>query len=150
MGRLLYIEASPRKDRSSSIAVARALIDEYRKTHDDVIDTLDLWGTKLPSFDGEVINAKYSILHGEKKSSSQQKAWKAVEDVIERFKTANKYVFSLPMWNFGIPYRLKHYIDIIVQPGYTFSFTPNEGYKGLITGKPVVVIYAREWLFLHS
>jgi len=34
------------------------------------------------------------------------------------------------MWNFGIPYRLKQYLDIIVQPGYTFSFSPQEGYKG--------------------
>jgi FMN-dependent NADH-azoreductase len=47
------------------------------------------------------------------------------------------------MWNFGIPYKLKHYIDVIVQPGYTFSFSPEEGYKGLMTGKPVAAIYAR-------
>ena len=47
------------------------------------------------------------------------------------------------MWNFGIPYKLKHYIDVIVQPGYTFSFSPQEGYKGLVTGKPVAAIYAR-------
>jgi FMN-dependent NADH-azoreductase len=47
------------------------------------------------------------------------------------------------MWNFGIPYKLKHYIDVIVQPGYTFSFSPEEGYKGLMTGKPIATIYAR-------
>jgi FMN-dependent NADH-azoreductase len=47
------------------------------------------------------------------------------------------------MWNFGIPYKLKHYLDVIVQPGYTFSFSPEEGYKGLMTGKPIATIYAR-------
>jgi FMN-dependent NADH-azoreductase len=47
------------------------------------------------------------------------------------------------MWNFGIPYRLKQYLDIIVQPGYTFSFSPQEGYKGLVLGKPVFVAYSR-------
>jgi FMN-dependent NADH-azoreductase len=46
------------------------------------------------------------------------------------------------MWNFGIPYKLKHYIDLLVQPGLTFSFSPAEGYKGLVTG-PAVVVYAR-------
>src|SRR4030066_43000 len=56
---------------------------------------------------------------------------------------AEKSLFSLPMWNFGIPYRLKHFIDIIVQPTYTFSFSPKEGYKGLVTGKPAAVVYAR-------
>ena len=47
------------------------------------------------------------------------------------------------MWNFGIPYKLKHYIDLLVQPGLTFGFTPETGYKGLVTGKPLVAIYAR-------
>jgi FMN-dependent NADH-azoreductase len=32
---------------------------------------------------------------------------------------------------------------VLVQPGLAFSFTPEAGYKGLITGKPVVAIYAR-------
>ena len=59
--------------------------------------------------------------------------------IAEHFKSADKYVFSLPMWNFGIPYKLKHFIDVLVQPGLTFSFSPETGYKGLVTGKPAVV-----------
>ena len=47
------------------------------------------------------------------------------------------------MWNFGVPYKLKHYIDVITQPGLSFSFTPETGYSGLVTRKPAVVIYAR-------
>lgn len=57
--------------------------------------------------------------------------------------SADKYLFSLPMWNFGVPYKLKHYVDVLVQPGYTFSYSPTEGYKGLVTGKPAVLICAR-------
>ena len=30
-----------------------------------------------------------------------------------------------------------------MQPGYTFSFSPKEGYKGLVLGKPVFVAYSR-------
>lgn len=33
MAKLLYVEASPRKERSASIAVAKAFVEEYRKTH---------------------------------------------------------------------------------------------------------------------
>jgi FMN-dependent NADH-azoreductase len=66
MARLLYVEASPRKERSASTVVATAFVEEYRKTHPgDEIDTLDLWGTTLPEFNGEVIDAKYAILHGQ-------------------------------------------------------------------------------------
>jgi FMN-dependent NADH-azoreductase len=32
---------------------------------------------------------------------------------------------------------------VLVQPGYTFSYSPTEGYKGLVTGKSAVLIYAR-------
>lgn len=46
------------------------------------------------------------------------------------------------MWNFNIPYKLKHYIDLLVHRGLTFNFTPEEGYTGLVTGKPVVAVYA--------
>ena len=144
MARLLYVESSPRKERSASIKVAQTFIDEYKKTHpQDRVDSIDVWNTTLPSFDGEAINAKYSILHGEKHSDSQRKAWGPVEKVIDNFRNADKYVISIPMWNFGIPYTLKHYIDVLVQPGYTFSYSPDKGYTGLVTGKPAAVIYAR-------
>lgn len=144
MARLLYIEASPRKDRSSSIQVAQAYIESYKNSHpEDMVNILDLWKTELPVFNGDVINAKYAILHGEQHSEEQKKAWEAVEDVIANFKTADHYLISLPMWNFGIPYRLKHYIDVLVQPGYTFSYSPDEGYKGLVAGKQAVLVYSR-------
>ena len=144
MARLLYIEASPRKDRSASIEVANAFVDAYKASHPgDVIDTIDLWKADLPAFDGDTVNAKYSILHGQTKTPAEEKAWKAVEGIIADFKSADKYLFSIPMWNFGIPYKLKHYIDLLVQPSYTFSYSPVEGYKGMVTGKPVTIAYAR-------
>ena len=144
MARLLYIEASPRKERSASIEIARIFVDEYKRTHpSDKVETLDLWHLSIPEFSGHVIDSKYVILHGLEHTEEQKRAWRAVEDIIEHFTGADKYLFSLPMWNFGIPYKLKHYIDVIVQPGYTFSFSPEEGYKGLVTEKPVTAIYAR-------
>lgn len=144
MARLLYIEASPRKDRSASIEVAQAFLSGYREAHpSDEVETIDLWHTKLPEFDGEVINAKYAIMLSKMHSEEQKSAWKPVENVILQFKQADKYLISLPMWNFGIPYKLKQYIDVLVQPGYTFSYTPIEGYRGLVTGKPITLVYAR-------
>lgn len=144
MAELLYIESSPRKDRSSSIEVAHEFLDAYRKAHpQDQIETLDLWAENLPPFNGDAITGKYAILHGQPHTAEQLAGWKKIEEIIGRFKSADKYVISLPMWNFTIPYILKHYFDIIIQPGYTFSYSPQEGYKGLVTGKPILAIYAR-------
>lgn len=144
MARLLYIESSPRKDRSHSIKVAESFVDEYKKTHPgDTVDTIDLWDRDLPRFDGDIINAKYNILHGRDHTEEEREAWRAVEKVIYDFIDADKYVFSLPMWNFSIPYTLKHYIDVLVQPGYTFTYDPEKGYEGTVTGKPATVVCAR-------
>jgi FMN-dependent NADH-azoreductase len=141
---LLYIEASPRKKRSSSIQIANDFLEAYRQSHPSVdIKTIDLWQKQLPAFDGDVIDAKYAIMHGKSHTESQRKSWHAVEELIQEFKQAKKYVFSLPMWNFSIPYCLKHYFDLIVQPTYTFSFSPETGYQGLVTGKTAMVIYSR-------
>lgn len=144
MAKLLYIESSPRKQHSMSSLVAKAFIEKYQAKHPgDEVVRLDLWGRKLPEFDGYTIAAKYQVLHGQSFDANQQAAWKAVVEVCDEFKAADKYLFSVPMWNFGIPYMLKHYIDVLAQPGQTFSFDPATGYRGLVTGKPVAVVYAR-------
>ena len=143
MSSLLHIKASPR-ERSYSTKVANAFLATYLETNpDSVIDVLDVFSENLPSFDGYALDAKYAILNSGKPDNEQLEAWAEIEKVIERFKSADAYLFSVPMWNFGIPYRLKQLFDIIVQPGYTFSFSPDTGYAGLLEGKKTVAIYAR-------
>ncbi|UQX13255.1 NAD(P)H-dependent oxidoreductase [Candidatus Mycobacterium methanotrophicum] len=34
------------------------------------------------------------------------------------------------MWNSGIPYVLKQWIDNVTQPGWAFGFDPERGYTG--------------------
>lgn len=144
MAKLFYIESSPRKERSASIAVARHFLTAYRDTNSlDTVESLDLWHTLLPRFDAAAMEAKYAILHGQSHTEEQRKAWQAIEKIVAQFKSADKYLISVPMWNFSVPYVLKHYLDVLVQPGLTFSFSPSEGYKGLVTGKPMAIVCAR-------
>ena len=144
MSKLLYIETSPRKDRSASIEVAQSFLSAYEDNDsDNQVETLDLWDFKLPEFDGDTINAKYRVMHGEAPSPEEQAAWETITKITDQFKAADSYLISTPMWNFSIPYKLKHYIDIISQPGLTWSFTPEEGYQGLVTGKSATLILAR-------
>ncbi len=144
MSRLLYIQASPRGQRSHSVAVTDAFIEAYEQKYpDDEIVILNVFDAPIPNFDGLAVQAKYTILHGKPHSQAEQEAWKEVEQVIEQFTSADKYVLAVPMWNFGIPYRLKQYIDLLVQPGYTFSYSPEAGYQGLVSGKPILAVFAR-------
>jgi FMN-dependent NADH-azoreductase len=46
------------------------------------------------------------------------------------------------MWNFGIPYKLKHLIDAISQKDLLFTFE-STGFGGLCKAQKAAVIYAR-------
>lgn len=144
MTKILYLKASPREERSFSVSVANEFVKELKRlSRADIVDVKDVFAMDLPPFDGFAVNAKYSVMRGASPTGDEIKAWKRIESIIENFKSFDKYVFAVPMWNFGIPYRLKQYLDIITQPTYTFSFSPEEGYKGLVNGKPAFVAYAR-------
>ncbi len=117
MSRLLYVRSSPRNDRSYSARAAAAFLAKYQAANpDDVIEELDLWSTDLPRFDGETLGAKYARMQKREFTFEQDAAWNAVLAVIEHFASFDKMVFSVPMWNFNVPYVLKHYVDILVQP----------------------------------
>ncbi|MHC4758424.1 MAG: FMN-dependent NADH-azoreductase [Planctomycetota bacterium] len=143
MSRILYIQASPRGERSKSVTVANSFIQAYsEKNPSDEIDVLNIFQESLADFGPIAVKAKYSVMHGQSHTEEELDAWKHVEKDIERFKAADKYIFAVPMWNFSIPWRLKQYIDILVQPTYTFV-TTDAGYKGLLENKKVFISYAR-------
>lgn len=143
MANVLYIQASPRGQRSKSNQVADEFMAAYqRQNPDDVVDKLNVFDADLPTFGAAATAAKFKVPNNETVSAEESAVWSQVETIIERFKAADKVVLATPMWNFNIPYRLKQYFDIIVQPGYTFT-VGEKGYEGLVTGKPMVGIYAR-------
>ncbi|MCU0227681.1 MAG: NAD(P)H-dependent oxidoreductase, partial [Bryobacterales bacterium] len=109
----------------------------------DTVETLNLFRANLMPFDGDAMQAKYAVLSGTNPTAEEQLAWGQVKALAAHFSSFDKYVINVPMWNFGVPYVLKQYIDILTQPGITFSYTPEEGYQGLVLGKKAFVVYAR-------
>jgi FMN-dependent NADH-azoreductase len=101
-----------------------------------------VWSVDLPAFDGPVIDAKYAGLEGRELNAEQAAAWQTVRALADRFRQADVILFSVPMWNFGIPYRLKHLIDVISQKDVLFTFDEN-GLNGTLGGRKVVTIAAR-------
>jgi len=144
MEEILYIKSSPMGELSYSESVADAFVEAYKQSHpDDKIKTINLFEKELPQFDFKAASAKYKIMHNKEHTSADKKIWAEIVAIIEEFKSADKYVLSVPMWNFSIPYRLKQYIDIIVQPGLTFTVNEEGGYEGLVKNRPVFIAYAR-------
>jgi FMN-dependent NADH-azoreductase len=136
MTKLLYIQASPRKGDSKSIQLATAYLDALSTAMPDLdIDTLDLWDAVLPAFDGDKAAAKMNVIKGAAQDGAGQSAWDEIVAITSRFISADRYLIASPMWNSGIPYRLKHYIDLVHQPGMLWSLNPQSGYTGLLKDK---------------
>jgi FMN-dependent NADH-azoreductase len=142
MSKLLHISASPRGDASESLAIAATFLEQLDDVGPDVaVEDWDLWDGTLPAFGTAAAGAKMSIFAGRQPTGEQAAAWEAVEAAFGRFASADYYLFSVPMWNHGIPYILKQFVDVVSQPGMVFGFDAQTGYTGLVTGKKAVVIY---------
>ncbi|MGA7803881.1 MAG: NAD(P)H-dependent oxidoreductase [Bradyrhizobium sp.] len=140
MQKILYIKASPRGSESKSAAIADAYLMALRQRIPDlIVDTLDLSSEKLPEFDGDKVAAKIAILTGQAHQDRQKTAWDEITDVANRFIEADSYLIAVPMWNGGIPYRLKQYIDVIHQPSLLWGLDPRTGYFGLLRNKKAVL-----------
>lgn len=140
--RLLHISASPRGSRSESLELAAEYVEAYRRSHPDtVVEHWDLWDGTLPAFGPQATGAKMAVFAGEPFDADQATAWAEIMAAFDRFDRADRYVFSVPMWNHGIPYILKQFIDVVSQPGAAFGFDPEHGYSGLLRNKHATVIY---------
>jgi FMN-dependent NADH-azoreductase len=142
MPKLFHLLCSPRADSESS-AGARVFLDRFRTARPDWdIDEMNVWRDHLPEFEGYILEAKYARIGGRGFTDSQRDAFAIAERMALRFSLAERVLISTPMWNFGIPYKLKHWIDVISQPGLTFRFDPARGYLPLLKDRPTVVILA--------
>lgn len=139
---LLHIDASPRED-SRSRRVGEALVARRLADRADLrLVRLDLWAADLPHMDGATLAAKYARLAGKPHDKAEARAWSVIEALVADLDAAAEVVISTPMWNFSIPYRLKHYIDLVTQPGLSFSFDPASGYSPRLAERPVHVVLA--------
>ena len=143
MAKLLYVETSPRKQRSASIEVARAFLDAYRHANPaDSIEEIDVWNLDLPEFDEAAFEAKYAGIEGRARTPAQQVVWDRFVALAQPFRDADKIVFAVPMWNWGIPYKLKHLIDVISMKDVLFTFD-ERGLLGLLGGKKALLVLAK-------
>ena len=95
--KLLHIIAAPRGDRSRTLQVANEFLSALKK--------------------------KYALMSGQTLPHESAQIWEEIVGFSKGFASYDYYLISNPMWNFSIPYMLKHYIDVIMQAGILFNFT---------------------------
>jgi FMN-dependent NADH-azoreductase len=138
---LLNIQSSPRRSRSASIAVADAFLEAYRQVAPEaIVDTLNVWNENLPEFDQEAIGAKYKGINKEPMDEAEQKVWDRIQELVARFRRADRLVIGVPMWNFAYPYKLKQLIDLVAQRNMLFTFDGRKYGPLLETPRALVIL----------
>ena len=147
MTKLLYIQASPRRGASRSIAVADAYLAALKaKTPDLAVRYDRVVGRGSARVRRQQERSQAHVFGGGTTEGVQATAWDEIVAIATRFTSADRYLFAIPMWNGGIPYKLKQYIDIIHQPGLTFGAQPqNSGYFR----DPVHLARVQAWRTAH-
>lgn len=138
--KILHLDASPRANRSRSREVAQRYLSSL--PGNPTIEHWALWDMQLPSLGEGMIEARYDLIRGQAVPAELAQDWSAIREMCDDFLWFDHFVISTPMWNFGIPYRLKHFVDVVTQPGMTFTNDSDGNVVGLAQGKSAVLFAA--------
>ena len=142
MTSILWVEGSPKGDRSLSSRCARAFLDAL----DEAVEVthLDVWSDEVVSFGREAALAKLGPLFGEPHTPEQAAIWEQVTAQIEQVASHDALLISSPMWNWNIPHALKAWIDVVVQPFQSFTLDAEGRHVGTLgVGKRAQLILTR-------
>jgi len=144
---VLDVNVLPRGAASRTRKLRDAFMDAYLGAHPGAqrvrVDLAEQVG-ELPAFDEWDISAKFEMLYGEGSlDEAQAERWNALSALTDQLHTASLVVVSAPMWNFGVPWHLKRWLDCVVQGRLTFEYRDG-AFHGLLGGRPAVLLTTRD------
>lgn len=107
-----------------------------------MVEHWSLWDMDLPSLGEGMIEGRYDLIRGKDVPAEVAQDWSAIREICNDFLRFDQYVINTPMWNFGIPYRLKHFVDVVTQPGMTFTNDSDGNVVGMARGKSAALFAA--------
>ncbi|MEG0297318.1 MAG: NAD(P)H-dependent oxidoreductase [Clostridium sp.] len=142
MKKLLYITANSKPEElSASKSVARTFVNKFMKKYPEFkLEEVDLYKDHIPRLEYQYFQSRNAMINDEalsKLSENEQKEAKRIIALAEQFKSADVYVFAVPMWSLSFPAPVKEYLDCIMQTGVTLD----ENFKGLLDDKRRTAVY---------
>jgi len=145
MKNILMILTSPRGGDSYSNQIARRVVDDLKSRHpaaNVVVRNL----AKEPAPQVTLDFADGRALAADKRSAAEMRALALSDVLVGELMAADVVVLATPMHNFGVSSAMKAWIDQIVRPGVTFSYS-DKGPAGLVKGKKAVLVLARGGIY---
>jgi FMN-dependent NADH-azoreductase len=138
MPTLLDINSSPLAEASISRHLTAELVRNWKQANPTgTVITRDLATTPIPPINSAWVGAAYTP--EDARTVEQRNLLSLSDSLIDELKTADEYVFGVPMHNFSVPSTLKLWIDQIARVNKTFSYATGTP-VGLLTGKKATVI----------
>ena len=139
MTNILHITASIRGDESVSNQIGNALLSSLTADGGTSVTTRDLSKNDIPFVDAARFEA--NLTPAADRTPAQAELAAISDTLIEELMAADVLVFSVPVYNFGVPAVVKAWADLVARAGTTFKYTEN-GPVGLLNDKKVYLAAA--------
>ena len=138
----LIINAHPHPHSSMS-ATNRMVAHLLAKLPAGSVQTVNLAETDIQPLDKAAVEMFIATVFQRQQPNAEQAALLArLMSVVEQVKSARRLVIAYPMYNFGIPARLKDWLDNLVVPGETFRYGEDGAPQGLMGAHKVLLLQA--------
>lgn len=137
--KLLHVSVSPRGAESQSRRAGAQFVERLLTVGDTALIHRDLGAEPPPMPSAAFMNA--SLARDEARTAADHAALTYSETLLAELIDADLLVIDTPMHNFTLPAALKAWIDYVVRPHRSFSFS-SQGKLPLLKDRPVRVIVA--------
>jgi FMN-dependent NADH-azoreductase len=137
MAHLLHVDSSALSVGSVSKEVADTFRKAWQEAHPGgTITHRDLGLQPVPALGEAGIHAEHVPV--EQRTPQQAAAYAVRHELVEEVLAADTYLFTVPMYNWGIPSTFKAWLDQIILSGRTLTFDGNPP----LGGRPATVVLA--------
>lgn len=144
---LLVLNSSVREDGSVTRGLVKDFVTKWRDANSGaevIVRELGLSPIAGPNAAWTLANAKPES----ERNAGDHALLKISDELISELQAASHVLISAPMYNFGVPWTLKGYIDNIVRAGKTFNYDPATGFSpALAPSKKLIVVTASAGIY---
>ena len=137
--KVLRIDASGRRDQSSTRALTDNLIDAIEDRYSSIEVVRRDLALGMPQVDQDWIEANFTP--DEERNAGHRQRLSYSDSLVDELKAAEVIVIGVPIYNFGVPAALKAWVDMVARARLTFRYTET-GPEGLLNDKKAYLVVA--------
>ncbi len=137
MAHLLHVDSSLLSAGSVSKEIADTFLKTWQEVHPDgTLTHRDLGLNPVPGLAEVAMHALYTPAEQRTPEQAEVFAWRS--ELVNEVLAADTYLFTVPMYNWGVPSTFKAWLDQIIVVGSTLTHDGNPP----LAGRPATVVLA--------